>query len=234
MPGRRRRAEEWEGRGTHHPPPRLYPALQAGTAFYRHPAPARATSSFNGDQVSYLLNDLRQGANSKILLSLNLDDEKAGEVSDMWSRAALLFDLILDNKTPNTAANRATKSESVRVAAANYVAGYETYITVPEAKNYPNYLHEIKFHLHQYVAWVTTNLSEMSGQALEHLNKMAKQAKVLSNYKRVGSLVGGHKTAQKMGALGQVEKHCLVKHSLMYQMPSAKDKRKGVMSQMNE
>jgi len=191
-------------------------------------------SSFTGDQVSHLMNDLRQGGNSKILCSLNLDDEKAGEVSDMWLCAADLFDLLLDTATPNTAANRVTKSEKVRVAAARYVATYERVINVPKSQNYPNYLHEIKFHFHQYILYVSTNLSELSGQALEHLNKMAKQAGKCTNYKSAGALVGPHRTPQAQGALAQAEARLLALTSMMHIAPARRTRRAGLLAQLQD
>ena len=129
--------------------------------------------SFIGDHCDKLLEDLGRGVHSR-LLQLVCPPETRDLTNRYWRSLCMLVEELVDTKTQNTAEAREKKSEDLKVLCENYVTLYNEAVGVPEAKNYPNYLHYIKCHLWLQPLSHGTNLSQYSTQGLEHLNKIGK------------------------------------------------------------
>ena len=90
-------------------------------------------------------------------------------------RSRLLVDLVeltVDTLLDDTAENRAARAVQVRKASVDYFNQYMQVVDVGSSASFPNYVHEIGSHLHMYIEHHGPNISQMSGQGLEHLNKL--------------------------------------------------------------
>jgi len=166
--------------------------------------------SFNGDHCDKVLADMRLGDGvdgengSTILNAVKLERRDHNQAVELWAVAGNLIELIVDTRTPDTVEGRLDKSERVKAVAATYVYTYNRYLPIEKSIHMSVYMHEIKCHLHLYFLWVSTNISQLSGQGLEHVNKLGKEAMKLTNRKRLLAVVGGvTKQRQRTGCVAQ-------------------------------
>ena len=128
-----------------------------------------------GDHCDKVLADVRKGVEHSVLLAAAITDDAEREVAfKAWEALGAFVTLLVDGNTPDTAENRISKAAAVQAAADHYVEIYRDVIGLGEPATFPPYLHIIKCHMADFITYFGTDLKQMSGQGLEHLQKIGK------------------------------------------------------------